>query len=80
MAVYLRDIQVKAYTNKGEPTCRSPEGICVFYRQQGFGTKEVCGFDATEIYRSDNAAGVPNLGYTIVNAGCPVWATKVIKE
>jgi hypothetical protein len=81
MAVYLRDIQIKAYTTPdGKPTCRTADAVCCFYRTLKFGQLEQCSYDESEIKRSDNAAGIPNLGYTVVTTGCPVWNSKTIKE
>lgn len=77
MAVHLRNIQIKAYTAPNDkPTCRTMEDVCCFYRTLKFGQLEQCSYDDSQIKRSDNAAGVPDMGYTMVTAGCPVWNNK----
>ena len=77
MTVHLRSIKIKAYTAPdGKPTCRTTDNVCCFYRTLKFGQLEQCSYDDSQIKRSDNAAGVPGMGYTIVTAGCPVWSNK----
>jgi hypothetical protein len=72
MKLLTKSIEVPIYfTPEGSPTCRTTNGMCLFYRTGKFGLIEYCSLDEHALLdRRDNTQGVPNLGYTIPVKSC----------
>lgn len=54
------------YTPEGEGTCRVKEGRCTFLRTTHFGTREMCIFADSQIYRKNGD------GFTVPCIKCPI--------
>ena len=72
-----KTIQVKAlYSPCGEPTCRTENELCLFYRTTRWGSVEICNYTDKQIERTEDSTGAKGMGYTVVTEGCPLHEIK----
>ena len=65
-----KTIQIETFfTPAGKPTCsNSPENTCQFLLLAGWGTRWICSYNNSNLYRG----GEGGLGYLICDEECPL--------